>query len=439
MEQPNAGVIPASEGLLAVIHRNCESKSLDYKGPMIWNADDKKACCELTKDIMAMANTDGGYIVIGVSEVESGFRLDGLAPDQAGTFESSQLCRFVQNYADPPVNVRVMKVTLQGLQFVVLEVPRFADTPHLCQKTYPDVLRDRELYVRTDNNESAPIKSSSDFRALIETSIRNRADSLLSSFRTILKGSAMNEIASPTDQDKFQSQVDAARAQFDRRDPLKEKNYTYFIETVFEPTTFDQYRFATNRLESAAQHAHVDFVGWPFLFFPGTRRELLSQTDEGIEVLISTTDFANQDILDFWRLNESGLFYKRELTPTANTPQATTSAPRVLWQFAEAIYCLSRLYERLLSDSDLVTLSVTIHGTRGRTLYWQEKGFYFSSYQANRPTIEARATHSLAEWRAGLEDHAIDLSRDVFRCFQLENPDETMMRTQIRNILQRRL
>jgi hypothetical protein len=208
---------------------------------------------------------------------------------------------------------------------------------------------------------------------------------------------------------------------------------------VFEPTAFDQYRFATNRLESAAQHAHVDFVGWPFLFFPSTRIELLSRTDDGIELLISTTDFANQDILDFWRLNESGLFYKRELTPTMNTPPATTSAPRVLWQFAEAIYCLNRLYERLLSDSDLVTLSVTIHGTRGRTLVWQEKGFYHRGYQASRSQIRVRATHSLIEWRAGLEDHTVELSREVFRCFQLEDPDEGMMRTQIRNILQRRL
>jgi predicted HTH transcriptional regulator len=225
MENSTADAIPASEGLLAVIHRNCESKSLDYKGPMIWSAQDKKACCELTKDIMAMANTEGGYVVIGVSEAESGFRLDGLAPDQAGTFESSQICRFVQNYADPPVNVRVIKVTLQGLMFVVLEIPRFADTPHLCQKTFPDVLRERELYVRTDNNESAPIKSSSDFRVLIETSIRNRADSLLSSFRTILKGSAASENASPTDEERFQGQVDLARAQFDRLNPLQEKSF----------------------------------------------------------------------------------------------------------------------------------------------------------------------------------------------------------------------
>jgi predicted HTH transcriptional regulator len=126
---------------------------------MQWSADDKKACCELVKDFIAMANTQGGYVVIGVSELPQGFSLDGVTPDQAKSFESSAICRFVQNYVDPPINIRVQKVSHKGKTFVVLEVSRFADTPHICQKAFPDVLRERELYVRTDNNESAAIKT----------------------------------------------------------------------------------------------------------------------------------------------------------------------------------------------------------------------------------------------------------------------------------------
>lgn len=38
---------------------------------------------ELVKDIMAMANTEGGYLIIGVSEVGGGFRLDGVSVEQA--------------------------------------------------------------------------------------------------------------------------------------------------------------------------------------------------------------------------------------------------------------------------------------------------------------------------------------------------------------------
>jgi hypothetical protein len=75
--------ITASPELISIIERNFESKGLDYKGPMEWSATDEKSCCELTKDVIAFANTGGGYIVTGVSEVPGGFQLDGVTPDQA--------------------------------------------------------------------------------------------------------------------------------------------------------------------------------------------------------------------------------------------------------------------------------------------------------------------------------------------------------------------
>jgi hypothetical protein len=167
--------------------------------------------------------------------------------------------------------------------------------------------------------------------------------------------------------------------------------------------------------------------------------DLVTQTDDGLETLINTQDFANVDILDFWRLNESGLFYKKELTPTSHTNPPEAAAPRIVWQFAEAIFCMTRLYEELTPDTEGITLTINLSGTRGRILTRREIGFHYQNYKANRPTIEVSASHSLAEWRAGLEDHAVALSKRVFRYFQLNNPDESRIRTQVQNIFQRRL
>jgi hypothetical protein len=105
--------------------------------------------------------------------------------------------------------------------------------------------------------------------------MRTGTDSLLTSFRSILIGQNIEATASASGALRFQEQVERARAQFELLNPLKEKNFTFFIETVFEPIEFDQYRFTPNRLESAAQRAHIDFVGWPFLFFHHNRRDVL--------------------------------------------------------------------------------------------------------------------------------------------------------------------
>ncbi len=434
--------IQANRELVGIIERNCESKSLDYKGPLSWDSKDKKSCCELVKDIIAIANTEGGYIVIGVAEKDEGFELVGVSAEQAGTYESTALCQFLQRYADPPINVQIKKTSHEGKNFVVLEIPRFKDTPHICQKDYPDVLSDRALYVRSDSNESAPIKSSSDFRALIETAIRNRADSLLSSFRAILTSSAPLAESVGRPREQFKPQLEAARRRFDEKYPYKEKNYSFFVETVFQPQSFDQYRFRSAALKAAAQGASVSFTGWPFIFIHYNREECLSFTDDGIEGTIEWQDFAKHDAFDFWRFNESGLFYKKELTGMSGSEPPSVSAQDTVRYFAEAIYCMTRLFEGLFDDSEYMTFCATFLGTRNRRLVWTDRGspygIYGSQYVANRPTLEAAASLPLADWRAGRVEHAIGMAKDLMKGFGLERPNEEQMRTQISNLFGRR-
>lgn len=136
-----------------VIKSGRETKSLDYKGATAWDEGDKKACCSIVKDILAFANSGGGYIVVGVDEHGAGFNWTGVTNEQAASYDTTRINQFVQNYVDPPINCTVVKHTMDEALFVVIEVPGFADTPHICQKAYPDVLQGAVLYVRTDNNQ----------------------------------------------------------------------------------------------------------------------------------------------------------------------------------------------------------------------------------------------------------------------------------------------
>lgn len=409
---------------------------------MSWDTKDKKSCCDLTKDIIAVANTEGGYIVIGVAEKDEGFEVAGVASDQAGTFESAALCQFIQNYSEPPIDVRVQKVLHKGKILVILEIPRFRDTPHICQKDFHCVLNDRILYVRTDNNESAPIESSADFRALIENAIRNRTDSLLTSFRSILTSSSPSTERIPKAEEQFGSQIEAARLQFDKKYPYKEKSYSFFVETVFKPESFDQYRFKSSVLKQAAEQASVSFTGWPFVVIHCNRPDWLSHTDDGIEGTIEWQDVAGHDAFDFWRLNESGLFYKKEPTAMSGSEPPSVSAQNSVRYFAEAIYCMTRLFAGLIADSEYMCFRTLFLGARNRALTWADRrfpsGIYQSQYVANRPNLEVTATRPLADWRAGTVDHAIRMSTELMKGFGFEKPNEEQMRTQISNLLDRR-
>jgi hypothetical protein len=146
-------------------------------------------------------------------------------------------------------------------------------------------------------------------------------------------------------------------------------------------------------------------------------------------------------MIDFWRLNESGLFYKKELFYNAASDPPVVSVPGIAYHFAEAVYCIGMLYETLLADSDVITLDVTLFGTRGRGLVWNDtmRPFrYRSRYEANRPGISVQSSHTLADWRAGVEDIAVEMAREVLQYFQLENPDVGQLRSYIQKLFQRR-
>ncbi len=224
------------QALKEILLRGFESKDLDYKAPSQWDEKDKKACCEIVKDILAMANTLGGYIVIGVKERGNGFEWKGLTTEQIRSFETSRINRFVQNYADPPINTLLKKVDHSGKIFAIIEIPRFSDTPHICQKDYPSVLISPALYVRTDTNESAPVKSSSDFRSIVEQAIRNRSDQILSSMRAILTGSTAQ--LSTSDKEKFEEQFHEALKRFESFKAFPDKNYSGYREVSFHPSEF---------------------------------------------------------------------------------------------------------------------------------------------------------------------------------------------------------
>jgi hypothetical protein len=266
-----------------------------------------------------MANTLGGYIVIGVAEGPGGFSWEGLTPSQLGSFETTRVNRFLQNYAEPPINVLLRKVADTGKQFVILEVPPFPDTPHLSVKEYPKVLSAPTLYIRTDNNETAPIRSSADFRLVLERAVRNRSDALLTSMRSILT-TGIGPRPSPPPGDEFRRQRDEAIARFEELNPLKSKTCAGFLETSLILPRFESERFTFEELRGAAGRGSVDFRGWPFLYFSQRPDETYAIAD-GIETFVLTQDFSGGDLMDFWRLQQSGFFYQR----TVMRPAAMSS------------------------------------------------------------------------------------------------------------------
>jgi len=420
-----------------ILRRGFESKELDYKAPYAWNESDKKSCCEIVKDILAIANTKGGFIVVGVSETSTGFSWDGLTEEQCESFETSRLNRFVQNYADPPINAHVIKHGSAGRNFVVVRIPRFPDTPHICQKDYPNVLAAGTVYVRTDNNESAPIRDSSDMRAIVEHAVRNRGDQLLASFRAILT-STPQPVSGPNDVEQFAAQAREAASHGNELIP-KGAATLGFRETVFHPLRFERLRFTIPDLERMAEAASVTYRGWPYIFYTEKRSDCISHLDEGLEMLLD-----EPEAFQFWRLHQSGCLYVNEMFQEderlQSRPERVLGTVTFAYTCAEAVQCLVDLYTDHLPDDEMVRLHMRLRGVQGRTLATiRGNSYHPTPYQCKADQIVYDRQHTLADWRAGVIPHAIDLLRHVNQKFNAPAPSHNEVAPLMQRLLSRQL
>src|SRR3989339_345999 len=88
-----------------IIYREIESEELDYKAAVNWNKLSRVAKAKFTRHCMAMANTKGGYIVVGVGEDKAGRpRLyTGLSEEESRSFDPTGVGNFINRYSDPEI------------------------------------------------------------------------------------------------------------------------------------------------------------------------------------------------------------------------------------------------------------------------------------------------------------------------------------------------
>ncbi len=114
---------------------------------------------------------DGGHVIIGIDDADPASLLPGLTqPDLESWLAYDDVARKLAEYADPPLHFDLAGVDLKsGASVAVFQVFEFADTPHLCAKDFPGVLRKGALYVRPRKvPETSEIASSVEMRDVIQ-------------------------------------------------------------------------------------------------------------------------------------------------------------------------------------------------------------------------------------------------------------------------------
>jgi predicted HTH transcriptional regulator len=117
-------------GRIKQLLRREEGPKLDFKQILHLNTESEKK--EITKDVIAIANSRGGrgYILFGVEDKTK--RVIGVDP---GCFSEEQIQQIIYNRSDPPVPVRVDFVEYEGAMLAVITVFKSRHRPHQMLQT----------------------------------------------------------------------------------------------------------------------------------------------------------------------------------------------------------------------------------------------------------------------------------------------------------------
>lgn len=418
-----------------IIYCRMENQQIDFKSAQDWNAIGRTGRAKFARHAMALANTQGGYVVIGVGEDDNGnpTLYTGMTDEQAASFDPSIVGQTINRYADPAVAFDVVRPEVDGRRYVVLVVYPFSDLPHVCCDVCDTELQRGVFYIRTPDARSRAAFRASELHGLIQKALRNQRQLLGRMLRGILYE---NRQAGEDRSDELFNSL-AARSLMEaqtvlgtlavRRQPLFEA--VIQLPRVLKNHSLTDARRALERLERPCLN---DFP-WP----GAPNRADYYAANESLRGVQKTTE---DKAVGFWELYQSGLLYCAAPLPV-NEGDNSIQAGDVLSLTLVTMALTGQLYTTLNYPEDELTMTFRLRNTMQLTMLgWvREHG---EGKRCQIPDVEVQIRRSASDLEAGAAtDAAARIFQELCERFNisLDNADMARLRNDLENFLSRGL
>ncbi len=385
-----------------LVEAPCRALEAEYKS---WrNLDHAEDRAELARDIAALANHGGGFIVFGFEE-------RSLSPDDTDPFRTNctpeRIAAIVRTYLDPPVRCEVVPVlSSAGVVHPVVRVAGHGTTPVCIRQDGPVVSGAKLIergahYIRKHAAaasgrhiempvpQSARVDVPQDWAALIRRCVRRDREALLGMLDAAMEGRA----ATPDLAQRLLTWHRAARAAFlplvprsPVADSLARRHYalSYGLEQI-RPETLEQAQFADALRRTVFELQPQFRSGWN-MFDPPYRRAVQARfvvdpaSGDDEEDFLEAAWLRDRDpgeTSDFWRVSPRGMAtilrgYAEDMTQAPPLPPVspgTCLSPILLAQEVAELVCHARAFARLFSGVRRVAFRCEWWGLAGRELF----------------------------------------------------------------------
>jgi predicted HTH transcriptional regulator len=140
---------------------------LDYKERI--ELTSKTNLASFAKDVIGMANSNGGTIIIGVKEESPGkFEPIGIDENSLEQYEVTKLNKALFQYLDPSFFIESKFIKYASKWFCLLNIPAAKEFPILAKKQNDDAkLYLGRFYIRSNAAETCEIQTSNELRQLL--------------------------------------------------------------------------------------------------------------------------------------------------------------------------------------------------------------------------------------------------------------------------------
>lgn len=417
-----------------LIYRGVESQTLDYKAAQNWHNLSRVAKAKFARHAMAMANTRGGYLVVGVGEDEKGnpTRYTGLTENQLRSFDPSDVGQFVNLFSDPSVDFDIVRPEVDGRYYAVFVIRRFNNLPHVSSDHCGDELQQGVFYVRTPDACSRSAYRASELHALVQRALRNQRELLGRMLRGVLyEGRQYPE--DDTEQE-FSRLLQESRATCRKWiGPRNLQRFATLELAAYPPDNFFSENVDLSELKKASASVAVP-VGSDFPFsISGEDGDEVYFTNQALTSRCAVESEGRPEKFYFWQFFRLGLLH--HLSSLSQSPVAKQiSYPLLVNRLGAAVEIIGELYSELGCEGEIMTLSITLGNAEGK--YLTDLDIDPSNeFRCYIPEVVVRKRRSVADLVSDPVEHAARWVREVCERFNLPSDQHPELRRRLQRLL----
>ncbi|MBY4208183.1 hypothetical protein HQO44_17130 [Rhodococcus fascians] len=420
---------------------NHETRPFEVKGP--GDLAHKDYVAKIARAAMAMGNlSDGGIVCLGIDDKRMREMMPGLNTTQAADWSDfDNVSAALAKYSDPPVTFQTDQYTLSnGVTVVVLDISEFDRVPHVCKKSFPDVLQNGFTYVRPRGKpESVTVPSSSDMRDLLEIAIGKGVREFVRRAGAAGLPLGLNDLQQDTDKTAYEQE--RSQAWQPRTDQTELTTYPHgglfgswaYTDVAIRPGTYESERLNPARLDATLIEHVVRLRGWPVPMVD--QREQIVRHGRWIAQDISAPGVHEEEA---WRLFTSGQFLHRRALATdmhpdrpelAATHPAATGAVAVwdvLLYMVEIVEFGARWATTL--ECDTITFDIALNNVSGRQLISGDRKRDLSNdLIITADQVPASHTITTTQLLTDTRRNGVDLAQKILHKFGADIPDQVLL------------